>query len=97
MVGVEPRLHIPGDPEYLVDGVLAEGKKGVGGAGRACVSISVRRLANSSGPLVLGGSVSFFSLELTSTRDDVEENPADCCDSEGVYSLGSLVSFDCVG
>lgn len=34
-VGVEPRLHMPGDSEYLVEGVLAEGKKkGVGGGGR---------------------------------------------------------------
>lgn len=34
-VGVEPRLHMPGDSEYLVEGVLAEGIKGVvaGGGG----------------------------------------------------------------
>lgn len=59
-VGVEPRLQIPGDSEYLVDGVLAEGKDGVGGGGRFCVSIVVRRLASSAGPLIVGASVVTF-------------------------------------
>lgn len=47
-VGVDVRLHIPGDPEYLVDGLLAVGMLGVGG-GKFCV-LTVRRLASSLGP-----------------------------------------------
>lgn len=30
-VGVEPRLHMPGDSEYLVEGLLADGNECVGG------------------------------------------------------------------
>lgn len=61
-VGVEPRLQIPGDSEYLVDGVLAEGKNGVGGGGRFCVSTVVRRLASSAGPFVGVSAVPFSGL-----------------------------------
>lgn len=43
-------LHIPGEPEYLVDGLLAEANIGVGG-GKFCVLIVVRRLASSFGSL----------------------------------------------
>lgn len=47
-VGVDVRLHIPGELEYLVEGLLAVGMLGVGG-GRFCV-LTVRRLASSFGP-----------------------------------------------
>jgi methyl coenzyme M reductase subunit C len=49
-VGVEPRLHMPGDSEYLVEGVLAEGMRGVLEGGRGSVETAVRRLASSTGP-----------------------------------------------
>jgi hypothetical protein len=50
-VDVDALLHTPGDPEYRVDGVLAEGKIGVKG-GKFCVLIVVvRRLASSFGPV----------------------------------------------
>lgn len=32
-VGVDVLLHIPGDSEYLVEGLLVEAKKGVGAGG----------------------------------------------------------------
>jgi hypothetical protein len=56
-VGVEPRLHMPGDSEYLVEGVLAEGMRGVVEGSRGSVGTAVRRLANSTGPCVVGVSI----------------------------------------
>ena len=57
-VGVDPLLqdHIPGDSEYLVEGLLAEANIGVGG-GKLCVLTIVLRLASSLGPWIAGGSV----------------------------------------
>lgn len=49
-VGVDPRLHMPGDSEYLVEGVLAEGIKGVIAGGGGWLEVAVRRLASSTGP-----------------------------------------------
>ena len=49
VVGVEVLLHIPGELEYLVDGLLADANAGVGG-GRLCMFNVVRRLASSFGP-----------------------------------------------
>lgn len=89
-VGVEPRLHTPGDSEYLVEGVLAEGKKGVGGGGRFCESTIVRRLANSAGPL----SVVPFSGLLVALCEGGRE-PVDWA-SEDIGHLGPSLVSDCV-
>jgi hypothetical protein len=48
-VDADVLLHTPGEPEYLVDGVLAEGNIGVKG-GKFWVLTVVRRLASSFGP-----------------------------------------------
>lgn len=93
-VGVEPRLQMPGDSEYLVEGVLAEGKKGVGGGGRLCVSTVVRRLANSAGPVILVVSVVPFSKSFVVLREE-DKGPAGCT-SENVGHLGSFISLGCV-
>lgn len=76
-----------------MEGVLAEGKKGVGGACRTWGSIVVRRLASSSGPLFCGVSTSFFVVPSTRPREDAKAS-ADC-DSEEIHKPSSFTAVCC--
>lgn len=60
-VGVDSLLQIPGDSEYLVEGLLAEAKWGAGG-GRLCVLRAVERRASSFGIRCVDDSPSWLRV-----------------------------------